>query len=263
MQRRAAAGGRRATPGGAGGGAATNRMATPDAKLRGMLGANSIRVATMGADKLAASGWGQPKAPSVSGPPAAVAGKASSAGGAMDSARSGSRSGALAGSSQKSLAKAAKPGKINLEDHINLEVMLKLKETFMQADVDGGGDLDIDEFVDAFDGILGDGDSEEELRKLFMRIDANSDGTVDWDEFSSFILLENQGAANLRESESVLQFHHSRMPDRVSQPRSAPRCPRPSSRRRLTPALPGIPPPPSLILPSPRRYTRTRRTATP
>jgi hypothetical protein len=63
-------------------------------------------------------------------------------------------------------------------------------------------------------GVLGQG-NEEELRKLFMRIDANSDGTVDWDEFSSFILLENQGAANLRESESVLQFHPSKMPDRV------------------------------------------------
>jgi hypothetical protein len=30
--------------------------------------------------------------------------------------------------------------------------MLKLKETFTRADADGGGDLDIEEFVEAFDG---------------------------------------------------------------------------------------------------------------
>jgi WD40 repeat protein len=39
------------------------------------------------------------------------------------------------------------------------------------------------------------------LRKLFYRIDANCDGTVDWDEFSLYMLLEQQGAAEIMESE--------------------------------------------------------------
>jgi hypothetical protein len=40
------------------------------------------------------------------------------------------------------------------------------------------------------------------LRKLFYRIDANCDGTVDWDEFSLYMLLEQQGAAEIIESEN-------------------------------------------------------------
>ena len=31
--------------------------------------------------------------------------------------------------------------------------------------------------------------------RLFTRIDANADGSVDWREFSTYMLLENDGAA--------------------------------------------------------------------
>eukprot|EP00192_Tetraselmis_astigmatica_P000660 CAMPEP_0117689666 /NCGR_PEP_ID=MMETSP0804-20121206/24643_1 /TAXON_ID=1074897 /ORGANISM="Tetraselmis astigmatica, Strain CCMP880" /LENGTH=1073 /DNA_ID=CAMNT_0005502517 /DNA_START=57 /DNA_END=3278 /DNA_ORIENTATION=+ len=149
------------------------------------------KLKTLPTDKLVASGWGAPKAGSRMQP----------RGSAPTTARSAA----------SSLDKTPKKG---LEDSINLEVMLRLRETFMKADADGGGDLDVEEFVAAFDGVLPAG-SRDELRKLFLRIDANSDGTVDWDEFASYILLENQGAANLRESETVLQFHPSQMPDKV------------------------------------------------
>lgn len=44
------------------------------------------------------------------------------------------------------------------------------------------------------------------LGKLFMRIDANSDGTVDWDEFSSYMLLESQGSASIRDLETTISF---------------------------------------------------------
>lgn len=39
------------------------------------------------------------------------------------------------------------------------------------------------------------------LKKLFYRIDANCDGTVDWDEFSLYMLLEQQGTAEISEDE--------------------------------------------------------------
>lgn len=87
-----------------------------------------------------------------------------------------------------------------LDEHINLEVLTKLKSAFHKADADGGGDLSIEEFVAAFADMY-DGDAPSrtrkgidnaKLRQLFTRIDANADGTVDWNEFSTYVLLENQ-----------------------------------------------------------------------
>lgn len=34
-----------------------------------------------------------------------------------------------------------------------------------------------------------------------MKVDADSDGIITWDEFSTFMMLENQGTAKLRETE--------------------------------------------------------------
>eukprot|EP00240_Pyramimonas_obovata_P011264 CAMPEP_0118952710 /NCGR_PEP_ID=MMETSP1169-20130426/55329_1 /TAXON_ID=36882 /ORGANISM="Pyramimonas obovata, Strain CCMP722" /LENGTH=141 /DNA_ID=CAMNT_0006900027 /DNA_START=376 /DNA_END=797 /DNA_ORIENTATION=- len=48
-----------------------------------------------------------------------------------------------------------KPKPKVLEDVINLETLMQLKTAFMRADKDGGGDLSIEEFVNAFSGILG------------------------------------------------------------------------------------------------------------
>lgn len=44
-----------------------------------------------------------------------------------------------------------------------------------------------------------DGGDETALGKLFMRIDADSDGIVDWDEFATYMLLESQGSASVRD----------------------------------------------------------------
>jgi Ca2+-binding EF-hand superfamily protein len=54
-----------------------------------------------------------------------------------------------------------------------------------------------------------DGTDEQALRKLFMRIDANSDGFVTWDEFCTYMLLESQGSANLRDLESSVSFEQA------------------------------------------------------
>ncbi|KAK9816486.1 hypothetical protein WJX72_000893 [[Myrmecia] bisecta] len=98
----------------------------------------------------------------------------------------------------------------SLYDGINLDVLLKTKEIFAQADIDKGGDVDMEEFIRAFSGVLTteDGGGPEALRKLFMRIDANADGSVDWNEFSAYMLLESDGAASLRDDMSTTVFAH-------------------------------------------------------
>ena len=75
----------------------------------------------------------------------------------------------------------------------------QLKAAFDRADTDHGGSLDIDEFLEAFGGVLGKNLTREQLTHLFMKIDANSDGSVDWDEFTNFMLLENQAAVDMAE----------------------------------------------------------------
>jgi len=87
----------------------------------------------------------------------------------------------------------------SVEDRINLHQLMELKAVFERADTDGGGSLDIDEFLEAFGEVLGKNLSYEQLTHLFMKIDANSDGSVDWDEFTQFYLLENQAAAEFTE----------------------------------------------------------------
>ena len=63
----------------------------------------------------------------------------------------------------------------------------------------------MDEFVEAFSGVLGDDISEDDLRRMFMKIDANSDGSVDWEEFSNFMLFEFQGIFLFKDSQTVPQ----------------------------------------------------------
>ena len=86
--------------------------------------------------------------------------------------------------------------KNRLEDQMNHEDLELLEQIFEEADEDGGGGLDLDEFREALKriiankgGILPD---ENELAIIFMKVDANCDGTVDWEEFCSYMLMENQ-----------------------------------------------------------------------
>lgn len=97
---------------------------------------------------------------------------------------------------------------VTLQDGINMEILATMRATFLAADQDGSGQLTMEEFTNAFAGVLSteDGGDQLALQKLFMRIDANADGTVDWDEFSSYMLLENQGAASIRDVEATLKF---------------------------------------------------------
>mmetsp|Transcript_13415 Transcript_13415/g.44193 ORF Transcript_13415/g.44193 Transcript_13415/m.44193 type:complete len:870 (+) Transcript_13415:164-2773(+) len=77
-----------------------------------------------------------------------------------------------------------------MEDKINLNELMLLKQRFQEADDDGSGGIELDEFVSSFGSLLGDHLTEMQLAHLFMKIDADSNGSVDWDEFTNFMFLE-------------------------------------------------------------------------
>jgi Ca2+-binding EF-hand superfamily protein len=79
---------------------------------------------------------------------------------------------------------------------------MELREAFEKADIDGGGELDLEEFIEAFGDIIGKGMSLKQLRQLFMRIDADSNGTVEWHEFMNYMLLENETLLSMKEEHS-------------------------------------------------------------
>ncbi|XP_075243818.1 cilia- and flagella-associated protein 337-like [Convolutriloba macropyga] len=78
----------------------------------------------------------------------------------------------------------------SIDQETGQEDLIRMQEIFEEADEDGGGGLDIDEFKVAMKKVLGSKTDDRELEKLFMKVDTNCDGTVDWDEFLSYMLLE-------------------------------------------------------------------------
>lgn len=58
------------------------------------------------------------------------------------------------------------------------------------ADDDGSGELDIDEFCEQLGPYLGKDLTRQQIMQLFMKIDADAGGTVDWDEFSNYMFLK-------------------------------------------------------------------------
>ncbi|GIL56855.1 hypothetical protein Vafri_12156, partial [Volvox africanus] len=82
-----------------------------------------------------------------------------------------------------------------MNEEINIQQLKLLKRIFEEADEDGSGELDIDEFCDKLGPYLGDVAghplrTRDDIRQLFMKIDADAGGTVDWDEFTNFMFLE-------------------------------------------------------------------------
>lgn len=68
-----------------------------------------------------------------------------------------------------------------LEDGTTVETLKKLKRQFLEADEDGNGTLELDEFIVAFRGSLGrNSSSDDELTALFLKIDVSNDGRIDW-----------------------------------------------------------------------------------
>jgi len=109
----------------------------------------------------------------------------------------------------------------SVEDRINLHQLMELKAAFEKADTDHGGSLDMEEFLEAFGGVLGKNLTHEQLTHLFMKIDANSDGSVDWDEFTNFMLLENQAAADMSDRTYQVRYAEQEAPAVDPNPKAA------------------------------------------
>ena len=88
---------------------------------------------------------------------------------------------------------------------------MELREAFDIADTDKGGELDLDEFIDAFGNIIGKGMNRKQLQQLFMRIDADSNGSVEWHEFMNYMLLENITLSSMKQEHS--EYVKSSKPD--------------------------------------------------
>ncbi|XP_057313413.1 WD repeat-containing protein on Y chromosome-like isoform X1 [Hydractinia symbiolongicarpus] len=80
---------------------------------------------------------------------------------------------------------------IKIEERITLEHLNKMKKAFEEADEDGSGTLDLEEFKNVFKYFLGlKGANEHQMKALFMKIDSSSDGEINWDEFCTYMQLE-------------------------------------------------------------------------
>ncbi|RXM93409.1 Microtubule-associated protein RP/EB family member 1 [Acipenser ruthenus] len=87
-----------------------------------------------------------------------------------------------------------------VEDQINDEHLHRIERMFREADVDGGGGLDMEEFREAMKKIMGEVD-DEDLDIIFMKVDTNCDGSVDWDEYLNYMLLEYRFTGHTRQAE--------------------------------------------------------------
>ena len=88
---------------------------------------------------------------------------------------------------------------------------MELREAFDIADTDKGGELDLDEFIEAFGEIIGKNMNYKQLNQLFMKIDADSNGSVEWHEFMNYMLLENQTLASMKQEH--FSYEKTSLPD--------------------------------------------------
>ncbi|XP_044311049.1 EF-hand calcium-binding domain-containing protein 8 [Varanus komodoensis] len=92
-----------------------------------------------------------------------------------------------------------------VEEQINYDHLQKLEHMFHEADIDGGGGLDMEEFRKAMKKIMGD-ISDEDIDVIFMKVDTNCDGSVDWEEYLNYMLSEYRGKDNMLKSKMLPEF---------------------------------------------------------
>lgn len=80
---------------------------------------------------------------------------------------------------------------VKLEDRITLEHLNEMRQAFEDADADGNGTLDLEEFKNVIQSLFHfKFKSEDQVTALFMKIDSSSDAEINWDEFCTFMQLE-------------------------------------------------------------------------
>ncbi|XP_063000291.1 EF-hand calcium-binding domain-containing protein 8 [Elgaria multicarinata webbii] len=92
-----------------------------------------------------------------------------------------------------------------VEDQINYDHLRKLERMFHEADTDGGGGLDIEEFRKAMKKIMGN-ISDEDIDVIFMKVDTNCDGSVDWEEYLNYMLREYRGKDDMLKNKMLPEF---------------------------------------------------------
>ncbi|XP_053098931.1 EF-hand calcium-binding domain-containing protein 8 isoform X2 [Hemicordylus capensis] len=98
-----------------------------------------------------------------------------------------------------------------VEDLINYDHLRKLEHMFREADIDGGGGLDMEEFRKAMKKIMGD-ISDEDVDVIFMKVDTNCDGSVDWEEYLNYMLREYRGKDDMLKSQLLPEFQATMKP---------------------------------------------------
>ena len=98
----------------------------------------------------------------------------------------------------KTLLNEEEKEKQNASEQISLQHIMELREAFDAAKKHKDGALELEEFMDAFGGIIGRDMNDKQINQLFMKIDADSNGSVDWNEFMNYMLLENETLSSMK-----------------------------------------------------------------
>jgi WD40 repeat protein len=88
---------------------------------------------------------------------------------------------------------------LNMQEFVQVLKLAHEKEFQKLKEVIGASNL-MSEKGDKSGGRRTSFKTKQILHRVFQKIDANGDGNLDWDEFTNYLLLEEQGAVNLREA---------------------------------------------------------------
>ncbi|XP_067949364.1 cilia- and flagella-associated protein 337-like [Watersipora subatra] len=98
--------------------------------------------------------------------------------------------------------------KSKIEEKINIDTLELLKQAFQEADEDGSGELDLDEFKILLKSKLNlAGTKDQQIDALFYKIDWSSDGNITWDEFCTYMQLEYAEKEDSYQRSKDVMFH--------------------------------------------------------